>query len=110
MLDIIADLQARGLVYQSTGEPALASWLDEEPRSLYIGFDPTADSMHVGHMMAMMNLRRFQQTGHRPIGLVGGATLRTFQRSFDAFSSIESPLLDEQSTILGPVLSGLKSY
>ncbi len=74
MFDIIADLQARGLVYQSTGEPALVSWLNEEPRSLYIGFDPTADSMHVGHMMALMNLRRFQQAGHRPIALVGGAT------------------------------------
>ncbi len=74
MFDIIADLQARGLVYQSTGEPALVSWLDDEPRSLYIGFDPTADSMHVGHMMALMNLRRFQQAGHRPIALVGGAT------------------------------------
>ena len=74
MFDIIADLKARGLIYQSTGEPALESWLNEEPRSLYIGFDPTADSMHVGHMMALMNLRRFQQAGHRPIALVGGAT------------------------------------
>jgi tyrosyl-tRNA synthetase len=74
MLDIIADLKARGLVYQSTAEQPLASWLAEKPRSLYIGFDPTADSMHVGHMMALMNLRRFQQAGHRPIALVGGAT------------------------------------
>jgi tyrosyl-tRNA synthetase len=74
MFDIIADLKARGLVYQSTAEQPLASWLAEKPRSLYIGFDPTADSMHVGHMMALMNLRRFQQAGHRPIALVGGAT------------------------------------
>tara|TARA_Y100000758_G_C16050806_1_gene421549 strand:- start:494 stop:1780 length:1287 start_codon:yes stop_codon:yes gene_type:complete len=74
MVEIITDLKARGLVYQSTGEDQLASWLAEKPRSLYIGFDPTADSMHVGHMMALMNLRRFQQAGHRPIALVGGAT------------------------------------
>ena len=74
MVDIIEDLKARGLVYQSTGEEQLANWLAEKPRSLYIGFDPTADSMHVGHMMALMNLRRFQQAGHRPIALVGGAT------------------------------------
>ncbi len=74
MVEIITDLKARGLVYQSTGEDQLASWLAEKPRSLYIGFDPTADSMHVGHMMALMNLRRFQKAGHRPIALVGGAT------------------------------------
>ena len=74
MFDIIADLKTRGLVYQSTDEPQLNEWLAEKPRTLYIGFDPTADSMHVGHMMALMNLRRFQQAGHRPIALVGGAT------------------------------------
>ena len=74
MVEIITELKARGLVYQSTGEDQLASWLAEKPRSLYIGFDPSADSMHVGHMMALMNLRRFQQAGHRPIALVGGAT------------------------------------
>ena len=74
MVEIITELKARGLVYQATGEDQLASWLAEKPRSLYIGFDPSADSMHVGHMMALMNLRRFQQAGHRPIALVGGAT------------------------------------
>ena len=74
MVEIITDLKARGLVYQATGEDQLVSWLAEKPRSLYIGFDPTADSMHVGHMMALMNLRRFQKAGHRPIALVGGAT------------------------------------
>jgi tyrosyl-tRNA synthetase len=48
--------------------------LSEEPRTLYAGFDPTADSLHVGHMMGVMTLRRFQRAGHRPIALVGGAT------------------------------------
>ena len=74
MFDILPELQARGLVYQTTDDQGLGGWLAEGQRTLYIGFDPTADSMHVGHMMALMNLRRFQQAGHRPIALVGGAT------------------------------------
>lgn len=74
MSDILADLRWRGLVHQSTDDAALAAWLAEPPRSLYVGFDPTADSLHVGHMMGLMTLRRFQRDGHRPIALVGGAT------------------------------------
>jgi tyrosyl-tRNA synthetase len=52
----------------------MPAWLAEKPRTLYAGFDPTADSLHVGHLVAVMVLRRFQQAGHRPIALVGGAT------------------------------------
>jgi len=74
MPDILADLRWRGLLHQSTDEAALAAWLAEPPRALYVGFDPTADSLHVGHMMGLMTLRRFQRAGHRPIALVGGAT------------------------------------
>lgn len=74
MFDILPELQARGLVYQTTDDEGLGAWLAAGQKSLYIGFDPTADSMHVGHMMALMNLRHFQQAGHRPIALVGGAT------------------------------------
>ncbi|MCC7085733.1 MAG: tyrosine--tRNA ligase [Pirellulales bacterium] len=74
MNDIIQDLSWRGLIHQSTDEPKLRAWLVEKSRSLYAGFDPTADSLHVGHLMALMILRRFQRTGHRPIALVGGAT------------------------------------
>jgi tyrosyl-tRNA synthetase len=74
MQDIFADLMWRGLIHQSTDETNLASWLLAEPRTLYAGFDPTADSLHVGHLMAIMILRRFQRAGHRPIALVGGAT------------------------------------
>lgn len=73
MIDIISELSWRGLVHQAT-DPQLADWLRAEPRTLYIGFDPTADSLHVGHLMALMILRRFQKAGHRPIALVGGAT------------------------------------
>jgi tyrosyl-tRNA synthetase len=74
MPEILADLRWRGLVHQSTDEAALAAWLAEPPRAVYVGFDPTADSLHVGHMMGLMTLRRFQRAGHRPIALVGGAT------------------------------------
>jgi tyrosyl-tRNA synthetase len=62
------------LIQQTTDEAELAKWLNAGSRTLYAGFDPTADSLHVGHLMAVMILRRFQQAGHRPIALVGGAT------------------------------------
>jgi len=71
--DIFADLKWRGLIHQSTDDANLPQWLDE-PRTVYIGFDPTADSLHVGSLMQLMLLRRFQNAGHRPIALVGGAT------------------------------------
>jgi tyrosyl-tRNA synthetase len=67
------DLHWRGLVHQTT-DPAIGAWLDEQPRTLYAGFDPTADSLHVGHLLGVLVLRRFQKAGHRPIAVVGGAT------------------------------------
>jgi tyrosyl-tRNA synthetase len=75
MQDIISELQWRGLVHQTT-EPApqMAAWLNEAPRTLYAGFDPTADSMHVGHLIPLLMLRQFQRAGHKSIALVGGAT------------------------------------
>ena len=72
--DLIAELQWRGLIYQSTDEEGLAKLLASGPQTVYIGFDPTASSLHVGSMMQLMTLRRFQQAGHKPIALVGGAT------------------------------------
>lgn len=72
-MSFFADLQWRGLVHQTT-DPALGAWLDEKPRTIYVGFDPTADSLHVGHLLGVMMLRRFQRAGHRPIAVVGGAT------------------------------------
>lgn len=71
--DIFADLQWRQLVYQATSD-RLGAWLLERPRTVYAGFDPTSDSLHVGHLLPLMLLRRFQKAGHRPIALVGGAT------------------------------------
>jgi tyrosyl-tRNA synthetase len=72
--DIIAELSWRGLINQTTDDANLPRLLGEKPRTIYVGFDPTADSLHVGHLVALMVLRRFQQAGHRPIALVGGAT------------------------------------
>lgn len=74
MADIVAELQWRGLIHQCTDETGLATWLNAAPRTLYAGFDPTADSLHVGSLLPLMALRRFQAAGHRPIALVGGAT------------------------------------
>lgn len=72
--DIIAELQWRGLIHQTTDDENLPAWLMQKGRTVYAGFDPTADSLHVGHLVALMILRRFQKAGHRPIALVGGAT------------------------------------
>jgi tyrosyl-tRNA synthetase len=72
--NVIAELSWRGLVNQSTDDENLPRLLAEKMRTVYAGFDPTADSLHIGHLMALMILRRFQRAGHRPIALVGGAT------------------------------------
>ena len=72
--DVIADLQWRGLVALSTDLEALARDLASGPVTLYSGFDPTGDSLHVGNLVPIFALRRFQLAGHRPIALVGGAT------------------------------------
>lgn len=72
--DLIDELRERGLVHQVTDEPGLRELLGSGPQAVYIGFDPTASSLHVGGLMQLMMLRRFQRAGHRPIALVGGAT------------------------------------
>lgn len=71
---LLEDLQWRGLLYQQTDAEGMEKLLNEEKVSLYVGVDPTADSMHIGHIVPLLTLRRFQQAGHRPILLVGGAT------------------------------------
>ncbi len=72
--DILAELDWRGLVYQNTDEENLQHWLNAEPRTVYAGFDPTSVSLHVGNLMPLMMLRRFQKAGHKVIALIGGAT------------------------------------
>ncbi len=72
--DLLTDLTNRGLVHQSTDGAALRDWLATAGRRIYAGFDPTADSLHVGHLVAIMLLRRVAAAGHEPIALIGGAT------------------------------------
>jgi len=72
--DLLSELRWRGLIHQCTDETALGKLLSQGRQTIYIGFDPTATSLHVGGLMQLMMLRRFQRAGHRPIALVGGAT------------------------------------
>ena len=72
--DLVADFTSRGLIHQSTDASALSEWLATPGRRIYAGFDPTADSLHVGHLVAIMLLRRVAAAGHEPIALIGGAT------------------------------------
>jgi tyrosyl-tRNA synthetase len=73
-MDLIDDLSARGLIHDSTDLEFLRSRLDEKSIGVYVGFDPTSDSLHVGHLMGQLGLRRFQLAGHKPFPLAGGAT------------------------------------
>jgi tyrosyl-tRNA synthetase len=81
---LLADLQARGLIFQIAGEDDLPGWLDGGSRTLYCGFDPTADSLHIGSLVPLLMLRRFQLAGHKPLALVGGATGLVGDPSFKA--------------------------
>jgi tyrosyl-tRNA synthetase len=72
--DIVDELKWRGLFAQSTDEDALRKALADGPVTFYCGFDPTAASLHVGHLVQVLTVRRLQQAGHRPLALVGGAT------------------------------------
>lgn len=73
-MDVLQDLAFRGLINQVTDEEGLRNILKGEQVKLYCGFDPTADSLHIGHLVGILCLRRFQLAGHQPIALVGGAT------------------------------------
>lgn len=73
-MELLKDLEWRGIIYQQTDEEGMKDLLSKEKISLYCGVDPTADSMHIGHLLPFLTLRRFQNAGHRPIVLVGGAT------------------------------------
>ena len=82
--DVLSDLQARGLIAQLTAEEAFVEHLAAGPRTVYSGFDPTADSLHIGSLVPLLALRRFQLAGHKPIVLVGGATGLIGDPSFKA--------------------------
>jgi tyrosyl-tRNA synthetase len=71
---LVHSLRARGLVTQTSADQELEEHLNSGCRTLYCGFDPTADSLHIGSLVPLLALRRFQLAGHRPIALAGGAT------------------------------------
>ncbi|HDE3918552.1 TPA: tyrosine--tRNA ligase [Staphylococcus aureus] len=71
---LIEDLKWRGLIYQQTDEQGIEDLLNKEQVTSYCGADPTADSLHIGHLLPFLTLRRFQEHGHRPIVLIGGGT------------------------------------
>ena len=81
---LIEDLKARGLLNQATADEELVEHLQSGCRTLYCGFDPTADSLHIGSLVPLLTLKRFQQAGHKPIALVGGATGLIGDPSFKA--------------------------
>ena len=81
---LIDDLQSRGLIAQMTGAGELEEHLNDGCRTLYCGFDPTADSLHIGSLVPLLALKRFQMAGHKPIALVGGATGLIGDPSFKA--------------------------
>ena len=81
---LLNDLKARGLINQATADEELTSHLESGSCTLYCGFDPTADSLHIGSLVPLLALKRFQQAGHKPIALVGGATGLIGDPSFKA--------------------------
>jgi tyrosyl-tRNA synthetase len=81
--EFLQDLQQRGLVHQMSGDDELSAHL-QQPRTVYCGFDPTADSLHIGSLVPLLALRRFQLAGHRPVILLGGATGLIGDPSFKA--------------------------
>jgi len=92
--DIVAEFASRGLIHDSTNREELSARCLTGPLTAYVGFDPTADSLHVGHLLGQVSLRRLQMLGHRPIVLAGGATGMVGDPSG---RSEERNLLDEET-------------
>src|SRR5688572_8106653 len=73
-MNLYEELEARGLIFQCTAPEDLQKRLSEGPITIYIGFDPTADSLHIGNLVSLLTLARFQRAGHHVIAVAGGAT------------------------------------
>jgi len=109
-MDILQDLNERGLVHQTTDWEGLEKHLAENEVTLYYGFDPTADSLHIGHLLPVTILKRFQLAGHKPIALIGGGTGligdpsgRNTERSLNTVETVgyfASSLRDQLATML----------
>jgi tyrosyl-tRNA synthetase len=95
--NLIAELQSRGLVAQMSSEDELMEHLNNGSVTLYCGFDPTADSLHIGSLVPLLTLRRFQEYGHKPLALVGGATGLIGDPSFKA----QERKLNDDATVAG---------
>ena len=95
--NLISELQSRGLVAQMSSEDELMEHLEKGSVTLYCGFDPTADSLHIGSLVPLLTLRRFQEYGHKPLALVGGATGLIGDPSFKA----QERKLNDDSTVAG---------
>lgn len=91
--NLITQLKERGLIAQVANEKELVERIAQKPITLYCGFDPTADSLHLGHLVPLLCLKRFQMQGHHPIALVGGATGMIGDPSFKA---VERKLNDDE--------------
>ena len=83
-MQIYDELVARGLIAQVTDEKEIRDLVNNGKATFYIGFDPTADSLHVGHFMALCLMKRLQQAGNKPIALIGGGTTAGRSRIFAA--------------------------
>ena len=108
---LIHDLKQRHLIAQTTDEAALGEILDTQKITLYCGFDPTADSLHIGHLLPVLTLKRFQDAGHTPIALVGGATgmigdpsFKATERSLNSYATV-GVWVNKIKTQLSPFLS-----
>ena len=95
MKNVFDELKERGLIAQMTHEKEIKKLLSEEKITFYIGFDPTADSLHIGHFMQLVVMRHMQNAGHRPIILLGGGTTmvgdptgKTLEKEMATHSSI----------------------
>ncbi len=91
-MELLAVLEERGMVYQKTGTGGLGKFLEDRPRVFYAGFDATAESLHLGHLVPLMTAAHMQRAGHRPLILVGGATALVGDPSF---RNTERPLLSQ---------------
>lgn len=84
MNELLEDLKYRGIIYQMTDDKRINELLNKEQVSIYCGADPTADSLHIGHLVPFLTLKRFQEFGHRPVILIGGGTGMIGDPSFKA--------------------------
>ena len=107
-MHIFDELKERGLIFQTTDEEALRQELEEGQVSYYTGYDPTADSLHLGHLVAILTSRRLQLAGHKPYALVGGATgligdpsFKDAERSLQTKETVEGWVKSNQGQLAG---------